>query len=81
MEAFIDQFRIRSLRGQIEASRLCCLSLVIQLEKARTDTDRAEITHRHEKAMKQTEVMEQTLGVLETMNPEATKSADKFTTI
>lgn len=76
MESFIDQFRIRSLRGQIEASRLCSLSLAIQLESAQMGTEKEEIAHRQEKALKQTEIMERMLEILESQDPEAVREVD-----
>jgi hypothetical protein len=76
MESFIEQFRIRSLRGQIEASRLCSLSLTVQLEGARTDTEKVEIAWRQEKALKQTQIMELMLEVLEGQVRDGVKEAD-----
>lgn len=76
METFIEQFRIRSLRGQIEASRLCSLSLTIQLEEARTDTEKIEIAWRQEKALKQTQVMESMLELLEGQVRDRIREAD-----
>jgi hypothetical protein len=76
MESFIDQFRIRSLRGQIEASRLCSLSLTMQLEEARTDMEKIEIAWRQDKALKQTQGMELMLQVLEGQVRDGVREAD-----
>jgi len=76
MESIINNSRIRSLRGQIDASRLCCLSLSIQFERAGTDTEKAEIARRQEKALKQTHVMELTLEVLEGQEREGVGKVD-----
>ena len=72
----MEQFRIRCLRGQVEASRLCCLSLTIQLEEARTDTEKIEIAWRQEKALKQTQVMESMLELLEGQVRDRIREAD-----
>jgi hypothetical protein len=76
MEHFISQFRIRSLRGQIAASRLCCLSLTIQLERARTDTEKTGIMRRQEKALQMTRDMELMLEALEGPQKEGVREMD-----
>jgi hypothetical protein len=75
LESFINRFRIRSLKTQIDEARQRCNALAIEFDAAKTSAEKTEIARHYDKALKEAHALQLVLEMIERQQRESREHA------